>query len=159
MRASTFRKIALAHPRVPARPIQTPNLDEPPDLRMELPPGSRLSFVYSLPPRPPGSANLANGNAGASAKQPAAPLISPQLTPEEQSAAQQQTNENLEAATRDLQAAQGRALSVAQADLVEKVRGFIGQAHEASRAGDWPRARNLAQKARLLAKELVDSFQ
>jgi hypothetical protein len=112
-----------------------------------------------MPPRPPGPANLTNGNANTGAKRPAAPLISPQLTPEEQSAAQQQTNESLEAAARDLQAAQGRTLSGTQVDLVEKVRGFIGQAREASRAGDWPRARNLAQKARLLAKELVDSFQ
>ena len=159
VRAATFGRTPLAHPRVPARPAQTADLGEPPELRVELPPAPRLTFPHSVPPRPRGSANGTNADADADTKRPAPPLISPQLTPEEQSAAQQQTDESLRAAAQDLQATLGRTLSATQADLVEKVRGFIGQAREASRAGDWPRARNLARKAQLLAKELVDSLQ
>ncbi len=159
VRAATFGKTPLAHPRVPARPPQTADPEQPPELRVELPPAPRLAFPHSVPPRPRGSATGTNADADADAKRPAPPLISPQLTPEEQSAAQKQTDDSLRVAAQDLQATLGRTLSATQADLVEKVRGFIGQAREAGRAGDWPRARNLAQKARLLAKELVDSLQ
>ncbi len=159
VRAGTFSKTSLAHPRAPARPAQTADPLEPPELRVELPPAPRLAFPHGVPPRPRGSGTGTNADPDADAKRPAAPLISPQLTPEEQSAAQQQTDDSLRAAAQDLQATLGRTLSTTQADLVEKVRGFIGQAREASRAGDWPRARNLARKAQLLAKELADSLQ
>ncbi len=156
VRAATFGKTPLAHPRVPARQAQAADPGEPPEFRVELP---RLTFPRSEPPRPRGSVSGTNADANGGGKRPAAPLISPQLTPEEQSAARKQTDDSLRAAAQDLQATLGRTLSATQADLVEKVRGFIGQAREAGRAGDWPRARNLAQKARLLAKELVDSLQ
>jgi hypothetical protein len=53
----------------------------------------------------------------------------------------------------------GKRLSAAQKDLTEKIRGFLAQAHDAIRAGDWVRALNLAEKARVLSDELVKSFQ
>jgi hypothetical protein len=34
----------------------------------------------------------------------------------------------------------------------------LSQSDEASKAGDWSRAQNLSQKARLLSVELVDSL-
>jgi len=40
---------------------------------------------------------------------------------------------------------------------VEKIRGFLGQAREAMRDGDWLRARNLAHKAEVLSAELANS--
>lgn len=51
----------------------------------------------------------------------------------------------------------GRKLNATQNDMVEKIRGFLGQAQEAIQAGDWFRAQNLASKAELLSEELVRS--
>jgi outer membrane biosynthesis protein TonB len=90
---------------------------------------------------------------------PAPPQISPRLSPEEQAAAEQKTYEDIGTAERNLQAAYGKQLNAAQHDLVEKIRGFLGQAREAIRASDWVRARNLAQKAVVLSVELINSLQ
>jgi hypothetical protein len=49
-------------------------------------------------------------------------------------------------------------LNAAQKDLVDKISGFLTQAHEAIVAEDWVRAQNLAEKARVLSVELVKSF-
>jgi len=57
-----------------------------------------------------------------------------------------------------LQQANGRQLSAGQQDLVEKIHSFLDQARDASKGGDWARAQNLAQKARLLSTDLVDSL-
>ncbi len=92
------------------------------------------------------------------APKPTPPQISPQLSPEEQAAAERRTNEDIGTAERNLQVAYGRTLNTAQNDMVEKIRGFLGQSREAMRAGDWVRARNLAHKARLLSVELVNSL-
>jgi outer membrane biosynthesis protein TonB len=89
---------------------------------------------------------------------PAAPQISPQLTPADQVAYQQKTDEDIAAAEKNLQKAYGRELTAAQHDLVEKIRGFIGQAREAAREQDWVRAHNLAQKANVLSVELANSL-
>lgn len=89
---------------------------------------------------------------------PAPPQITPGLSPEEQAAAERRTNEDISAAERNLQTAYGKQLNAAQHDLVEKVRGFLGQAREAIRASDWMRARNLAQKAHVLSVELIHSL-
>ncbi len=67
-------------------------------------------------------------------------------------------NEDISLAERNLRAASGKQLNAAQLDLLEKIRGFLVQAREASRAGDWLRARNLAQKAQVLSNELVNSL-
>ena len=57
-----------------------------------------------------------------------------------------------------MQLANGKQLNAAQKDLIEKINGFLGQAHEAIVADDWVRAQNLAEKARVLSSELVKSF-
>lgn len=61
-------------------------------------------------------------------------------------------------AERNLQSASGKQLSAAQKDLVEKIRGFLNQSHEAIKSDDWVRAQSLAEKARVLSAELVKSF-
>lgn len=88
----------------------------------------------------------------------AAPQISPRLSPAEVAEYQKKTEEAIAAAERNLQRSYGRRLNAAQTDLVEKIRGFLAQAHEASRAADWVRARNLAEKAQVLSVELVNSL-
>jgi len=89
---------------------------------------------------------------------PAAPLISPQLSPDDQAAYQRKTGEDIYVAKKNLQEVSGRQFSAAQQDLVEKINSFLAQSESASKDGDWARARNLAQKARLLSAELIASF-
>lgn len=84
--------------------------------------------------------------------------MSPSLTPAEEAAYRQKTNEALAAAEKNLQTVRGKRLNAAQHDLVEKVRGFLAQAREAMATGDWVRAQNLAQKAQVLSQELVSTI-
>ena len=68
------------------------------------------------------------------------------------------TGEDATVAQKNLQQANGKVLNAAQQDLQEKIRSFLTQAEAAGKAGDWSRAQTLAQKARLLSVELVDSL-
>jgi hypothetical protein len=109
------------------------------------------------PPRPRGSAP-ATATTGNDAEKTEAPTIVPQLTPQEFVAAQQQTNESLATAERNLGAARGKTLSAVQRDLVSKIQGFIKDAREAAQITDWSRARSLAKKAQVLSEELASSL-
>jgi hypothetical protein len=86
------------------------------------------------------------------------PQISPRLTPREQAEYEKRTKADITLAEKNLGSVGNRELNVAQKDMAEKIRGFLAQALEAMRASDWVRARNLAQKARLLSIELVGSL-
>jgi hypothetical protein len=90
--------------------------------------------------------------------EPQPPQIAPQLSAKAQAAAVRSTTDDIRVAERNLQTAYGRQLNASQSDLVEKIAGFLGQAHEAIRTGDWVRAQNLAQKAQVLSAQLVKSF-
>jgi hypothetical protein len=87
-----------------------------------------------------------------------APQISPELSPNDQAAYRHKTDEDITVAQKNLQQSADKRLSAAQTDLVEKIKSFVSQSQEASKAGDWARAQNLAQKARVLSVELVDSL-
>jgi outer membrane biosynthesis protein TonB len=89
---------------------------------------------------------------------PAAPQISPQLSPRDLDATKKSTTANITTAEQNLQLANGKQLSASQKDLSEKIKGFLSQSHEAIMADDWVRAQNLAEKARVLSAELVKSF-
>ena len=89
---------------------------------------------------------------------PAPPQIRPSLSPAQTAEYTKKTNEAITEAEKNLQRAYGRELSQEQRDLVEKIRGFLTQAREAGDAADWGRAFNLAEKARLLSAELVNSL-
>jgi len=89
---------------------------------------------------------------------PPAPQISPQLSPGDQAAYQRKTGDDTAAAEKNLQETSGKQLNAAQQDLVGKIRSFLSQSRDASKDGDWSRAQNLAQKARLLSDELINSF-
>jgi hypothetical protein len=90
--------------------------------------------------------------------EPQPPQIAPQLSAKAQATAVRTTTDDIRVAERNLQTAYGRQLNASQSDLVEKISGFLGQAHEAIRTGDWVRAQNLAQKAQVLSAQLVKSF-
>lgn len=86
------------------------------------------------------------------------PQISPALSPKDQADAMRSTTADIGVAEKNLQLAEGKKLNASQADLVEKVKGFLSQSHEAIRANDWVRARNLALKAQILSTELIKSL-
>jgi hypothetical protein len=116
--------------------------------------------AHTKPPAPP--RRQPSESAGdTQAEQPARtppPQISPQLSPGDQASLKHKTDEDAGVAQRNLQQATGKRLSAAQNDLIEKIRSFLAQSDEAGKGGDWSRAQTLAQKARLLSVELVESF-
>jgi hypothetical protein len=126
----------------------------PPEKRADPSPQPNASPpALVVPPAKPAPASTAPAP-----PKPAPPQISPQLTPEEQAVAERGTNADINAAESNLERAYGKQLNTAQHDLVEKIRGFLGQAREAIRASDWVRARNLARKAQVLSVELINSL-
>jgi len=94
----------------------------------------------------------------AGSQKPPAPLLEPELTPQEVAAAQQQFNESTAIAQKNLSAAKGRFLNPTQADLTSKVAAFLQESKQAISEGDWTRARNLAKKAQVLSEELAASL-
>ena len=116
--------------------------------------------IHSAPPRPKvnsSPAPAANAPATDAEKAPEAPTIAVQLSKEEFAAAQQETNQSLDIAEKNLASTRNKRLNAAQSDLVSKIKGFLKDAREAAQAGDWARARNLAKKAQVLSEELVRS--
>jgi len=102
-----------------------------------------------------------NGEHSSDTDQPAhptAPQISPQMSPGDQASMERHTNEDVAAAQANLAQTANKRLSAPQQDLVDKIRSFLDQSADASKSGDWARAQNLAQKARLLSVELVNSL-
>jgi hypothetical protein len=132
----------------------------PPTLPEEAmpPPSAQLPQTNPLPtPRRP-SAEQPNAEATEPAARLPAVQISPQLSAGDQASYERSTNDDLATAERSLQQASGHQLNAAQQDLAGKIRSFTEQARDAGKGGDWTRAQNLAQKARLLSIELINSL-
>jgi hypothetical protein len=89
---------------------------------------------------------------------PRAPQISPQLTELEKTNYQRGIAEDIGVAEGNLKQTDGKRLNAQQTDLVDKIRTFRDQSNKAAKEGDLARAKNLAQKARLLSVELVNSL-
>ena len=89
---------------------------------------------------------------------PRAPQISPQLTDHEKATYQRGIAEDIGVADGNLKQTDGKRLNAQQSDLVDKIRNFRDQSNNAAKEGDLARAKNLAQKARLLSVELVNSL-
>jgi hypothetical protein len=147
----------------PVTPAQAPEAnnaaeDALPELRLELPASpNHLIIVRGAPPRPPVKTAPSVGS-GNDAEKLEPPTIAPPFTPQELAAAQQQTNQSLGIAEKNLALARGKNLNAVQTDLVSKIKGFIKDAREAAQGTDWIRARSLAKKAQVLAEELADSL-
>jgi outer membrane biosynthesis protein TonB len=146
-------------------PKQPPAVTPAPDLPKETdtPPATdSLPVTTTPPPAPPHKSTPKKSETSAEpAEQPTrppAPQISPQLSADDQASYERKTNEDISEAEKNLGQAAGKQLNAAQQDLEEKIRSFLGQSRDASKTGDWARALNLAQKARLLSIELVNSF-
>jgi len=142
----------LVRPNVPAPETGVDVADADPDLKLDLPQPPALPYRRAIPPRPRVVSVPPTENESVKAD---VPLIAPQLSPEEKASAQQQTSQSINEAEKNLAATKGKSLNAAQADLASKVRGFISDAHEAVRVGDWSGAQSLARKAQFLSEELV----
>jgi hypothetical protein len=124
-----------------------------------IPPAVTMPKAKPAPaPRKPVADQPAPEPAADQPAHPAAPQILPQLSASDLEAYQRKTNEDLGVADQNLHQADGKQLSAAQKDLVEKISSFLEQSRDAIKSGDWTRAQNLAQKARLLSSELVSSL-
>lgn len=150
-------------PKPAEPPPQTgpaPDVHEAPDANATTSTPAPLSNTSTPPPPPPPHKpkKTEPANEQSEPSHPEAPQISPQLSPGDQAAYERVTNEDISVAERNLQSAGGRQLSAAQQDLAEKIRSFLSQSRDASKSGDWARAQNLAQKARVLSNELVSSL-
>lgn len=130
-----------------------------PEFNIDLEPlASLLVPVRTAPPRPHvAPAPSPTPAAPVAEDKPPAPTIAPQLSKAEFAAAQQETNQSLDIAEKNLAATRGKTLNAAQSDLVSKIKGFLKDAREAARTGDWVLARNLAKKAQVLSEELLRS--
>jgi len=128
---------------------------------LPLPAAPPPAAVTVTPPKPVAPRRPAEASTETESEQPShppAPQISPQLSPSDQATYYRKTGEDTNAAEKNLQQTSGKQLNAAQQDLVGKIRSFLSQSRDASRDGDWARAQNLAQKARLLSDELIGSF-
>lgn len=86
------------------------------------------------------------------------PQISPQLSPADQQNYERKMNDDINAAEKNLEQTKNRQLNASQQDLVEKIHSFLDQSRDAGKGGDWARAQMLAQKARLLSTDLVNTL-
>ena len=141
-------------------PLENPSGDKTataPDIQSEsaavLP---ELSVIRTLPAKPH-VAPPVNPQPARPGKL-ADPVITPELTTEELSIAKGDTQHSFDTVDRNLALMQGKRLNSAQSDLVSQIRGFEQSARDASREGDWSRARNLAKKAEVLSQELVGTL-
>jgi hypothetical protein len=147
------------HPRnpVPAPGYEPTAIDDtPPDLQWELPPPPSHLVTVRQPLRPrstPQPAPEPSGNAKTDA-----PLLAPQLSEQEITAAKQQMNESVAVARKNLATAKSHRLNAMQIDLASKVNSFLDESRDAAKYGDWTRARNLAKKAQVLSEELTASL-
>src|SRR5690242_20655858 len=147
------------HPTLQTHGGDGGDLDAP-DIGLDLAPLVAMMVpIRSVPPKPhvaPPPAPAASAPT-TDAEKPEAPTIAAQLSKEEFAAAQQETNQSLDIAEKNLASRRNKRLNAAQNDLVSKIKGFLKDAREAAQAGDWARARNLAKKAQVLSEELVRS--
>jgi len=148
-----------AKPATPAEskpPAAEPKLETPPEstptTQPVAPPPAKRPVTH---PKPAQQESTEPPAQPPSEPKPAPPEISPELTPQQQADAERHTSADMAQAEQTLQSVAGKQLNPAQQDLVDKIKGFLDQAHEAIHANDWIRAQNLAQKARVLAAELV----
>jgi hypothetical protein len=149
--AFPVNRLAMSRPIVP-QPLEV-SLTDPPDIPFELELVPRLVVPHGTPPRPRVAAAPAPGPAVA--EKPSEPIIAPELSDEQLSAAKSDTQQSLIVAERNLGLVQGKRLNATQQDLVSKIRGFVESAREAMKENDWQRARSQAKKAEVLSKEFA----
>jgi hypothetical protein len=154
-RAIPWATAILARPVAPQNDGASEEASEP-DLEVSIPQPEPVLVPRSGPVRP--RTYVPAPNHEARSEKLETPQIVPELSARESSELQHETEQNLSDAERNVSAASQKTLNATQSDLASKVRGFIADAREAGKAGDWSRARDLAKKAQVLSQELANSL-
>jgi hypothetical protein len=151
-----FNFVTVVYPVIPPDAVDAA-LEPPPDISHDVPQApAQLATNRSAPVKPRVAPPPALEPAAAENLPQA--TIAPEVTTEEQTAAQAEIQHNLDTVEKNLTLASGRRLNAAQQDLISKVRGFTENAREAMRSGDWVRAKNLSSKAEVLSEQLAESL-
>jgi outer membrane biosynthesis protein TonB len=130
-------------PAVQPPPVEPQKIPPPPRRRSRVPAPAPAPAVETVPaPQPP----------------PPPPQLEQILTPQQQKAYNEEIDRNISRAQRTLAALGGRRLDGEQQTYLERIRAFLKQADEARRT-DLFRAKNLAERASLLADDLLRSAQ
>lgn len=150
--AFPVNRLAMNRPIVP-QPLEV-GLTDPPDIPYELALVPRLVVPRAAPAKPRVASTPAAGGPAATEK-PSDPIIAPELSDDQLSAAKSDTQQSLMTAEKNLSLVQGKPLNAAQQDMVSKIRGFVDSAREAMKENDWQRARTQAKKAEILSREFA----
>lgn len=155
-----WAKAVQVKPTLQTHPVEASDVAESaaPDLQVEWPPLATILMPVRGGPVRPRVTSAPPANTGSDTEKAEAPTIAPQLSQQQSAAAQQETNQSLNIAEKNLVGTRGRNLNAPQSDLVSKIKGFLKDAREAAQAGDWSRARSLAKKAQVLSEELAGSL-
>lgn len=146
---------AAAMPEPPQLPPQaTTGTQPPPYSRDSLPPPPRPRRTRHETPEPPAATPAAE----VPAAQAAVPQLEQILTPEQQAAYNDEIDRNIARAQRTVGQLSGRPLTAEQKVYLDRIRAFIQQASDA-RKTDLFRAKNLAERASVLAEDLLKSVQ
>jgi hypothetical protein len=121
------------------------------------PPVVTLPKPKPAPPKP-STGQSTTETANEESSRPLPPQITPELSASDQEILKRRTDDDANVAQQNLHQTDGKQLSAAQKDLVEKISSFLAESRDAGKSGDWARAQNLAQKARSLSAELVGTL-
>ncbi|MBF8261342.1 MAG: exported protein of unknown function [candidate division NC10 bacterium] len=87
------------------------------------------------------------------------PLLSPQVSPEQEGRLMDEANAKIQGAERTLQSIDTGKLANDQQETYQTIHSFLSQAREALARKDFPQALNLAQKAQILSSELSKALR
>jgi len=87
------------------------------------------------------------------------PLLSPQVSPEQEGRLMDEANAKIQGAERTLQSIDTGKLANDQQETYQTIHSFLSQAREALSRKDFPQALNLAQKAQILSSELSKALR
>ena len=154
--APQLGQVTLAHPLVPMATANA-EMEGPPEISFEEPPLPPPLAALPSGPAKPRVAPAPTSEPAVVEKKPA-PVLAPELSLEEVVTSKVEANKSMIVAQRNLDAALGKPLNSAQADLASKVRGFMDAAREAMKNSDWERAAAVAKKAEVLSEQLVSGL-
>ena len=153
----TQPKPPVTLPPPPDLAPQQPTATDAPVPHGKLPPPPRRRPARAKPQPQPEQVAVQPPAPENSAQQPV-PQLEQMLSPAQQQAYNEEIDRHIAGAQRTVAALHGRRLNGEQQTYLDRIRSFIAQATEA-RKNDLFRAKNLAERASLLADDLLRSVQ
>ncbi|MBK5292427.1 MAG: hypothetical protein JJE04_12230 [Acidobacteriia bacterium] len=135
-----------------------PKVDAPPIAQPAKPTPAQKTRTTRRPAQTPPPSVTTTEPAPQVAPQPATPQLTQLLTPAEQQAYNTAIDEALQRTQQNLGRASGRKLTTEQSLNMERITNFVQQANQA-RQTDLVTARSLAQRADVLAQDLVNGLR